>query len=251
MTTTNITITKETKTEKAITDTTRTDTSRPDTIISDFKFNEEWHLLNHPFYQAWSSGKLSLPILRDYSTQYAHHVRAFPDYLKKSISLAKSKGHRELLEENLRDEEGGHDGLPHPVLWENFAEGLGVSRCELEKSCPRLPIQNVVRVMTSYCQKSLAEALGALYAYEAQVPEIAHAKIEGLQKFYQVNDKKTLAFFEVHKIADVFHRDSLKQVIESLSMSEQQLAQQAADHVCRVLWDFLSEMHETHGLSCA
>jgi len=31
--------------------------------------------------------------------------------------------------------------------------------------------------------RSVAEAVAALYAYEAQVPEIATTKIEGLKKF--------------------------------------------------------------------
>ncbi|HTV07041.1 MAG TPA: hypothetical protein VME86_16855, partial [Acidobacteriaceae bacterium] len=39
------------------------------------------HLLQHPFYQAWSRGELSMDALRDYATQYYQHVAAFPTYL--------------------------------------------------------------------------------------------------------------------------------------------------------------------------
>ena len=35
-------------------------------------------MLRHPFYQAWTEGRLSLDTLRDYARQYFHHVEAFP-----------------------------------------------------------------------------------------------------------------------------------------------------------------------------
>ena len=38
-------------------------------------------LLCHPFYQAWSDGKLTTDDLREYSAEYYHHVAAFPTYL--------------------------------------------------------------------------------------------------------------------------------------------------------------------------
>jgi pyrroloquinoline quinone (PQQ) biosynthesis protein C len=38
-------------------------------------------LLQHPFYQSWTKGELTLPVLRDYAQQYYHHVAAFPTYL--------------------------------------------------------------------------------------------------------------------------------------------------------------------------
>jgi pyrroloquinoline-quinone synthase len=38
-------------------------------------------LLMHPFYQAWSAGKLRAEDLRRYAGEYYHHVAAFPAYL--------------------------------------------------------------------------------------------------------------------------------------------------------------------------
>jgi pyrroloquinoline-quinone synthase len=45
--------------------------------------------------------------------------------------------------------------------------------------------------------------VAALYAYEAQVPEIATKKIEGLRRFYGVTDAEGLAYFAVHEEAEV------------------------------------------------
>ena len=41
----------------------------------------KYDLLNHPFYQAWSKGELTREDIREYATDYYHHVRAFPTYL--------------------------------------------------------------------------------------------------------------------------------------------------------------------------
>jgi pyrroloquinoline-quinone synthase len=36
----------------------------------------EMNLLNHPFYQEWTVGKLPLQRLQNYAVQYYHHVAA-------------------------------------------------------------------------------------------------------------------------------------------------------------------------------
>jgi len=40
---------------------------------------EKHHLLKHPFYQAWTQGKLSKDSLALYAEQYYQHVRTFPE----------------------------------------------------------------------------------------------------------------------------------------------------------------------------
>ena len=43
---------------------------------------EKYHLLKHPFYRAWTQGKLSKQALALYAEQYYQHVQAFPENLK-------------------------------------------------------------------------------------------------------------------------------------------------------------------------
>src|SRR5260370_20251250 len=50
--------------------------------------------------------------------------------------------------------------------------------------------------------RSVAEGVAALYAYEAQVPEIATTKVDGLNRFYGINDAKAIAYFSIHEQAD-------------------------------------------------
>src|SRR5579863_8792692 len=41
----------------------------------------KYDLLCHPFYKAWSAGRLTREDLREYAQDYYHHVEAFPSYL--------------------------------------------------------------------------------------------------------------------------------------------------------------------------
>ena len=41
----------------------------------------EYSMLKHPFYVAWTEGKLSKAVLAAYAKQYYAHVRAFPTYV--------------------------------------------------------------------------------------------------------------------------------------------------------------------------
>jgi pyrroloquinoline-quinone synthase len=41
----------------------------------------EYSMLKHPFYVAWTEGKLSKAVLAEYAKQYYAHVHAFPTYV--------------------------------------------------------------------------------------------------------------------------------------------------------------------------
>ena len=44
---------------------------------------EQYNLLNHPFYQAWSNGMLNQDTLRSYAIQYYHQVKSFPRFISR------------------------------------------------------------------------------------------------------------------------------------------------------------------------
>ena len=98
---------------------------------------------------------------------------------------------------------------------------------------------------------SYAEGLASLYTYERQIPEIAETKIQGLKKFYGVNSKEGLEFFEAHKAADVIHRVECEKLLDGLSKEEQEKAEQASMYTARYLWNFLSGMVSKHKLQVA
>ena len=100
-------------------------------------------------------------------------------------------------------------------------------------------------------RKSYAEGLASLYTYERQIPEIAETKIQGLKKFYGVNTKEGLEFFEAHKSADVIHRAECEKLLDGLSKEEQKKAENASLLTARYLWNFLSGMVSKHKLQQA
>jgi hypothetical protein len=68
-------------------------------------------LLQHPFYQSWTKGELTLPVLRDYAEQYYQHVAAFPTYLSALHSHTSGASGWAGLNEGETRPEGGWDKL--------------------------------------------------------------------------------------------------------------------------------------------
>ena len=100
-------------------------------------------------------------------------------------------------------------------------------------------------------RSTYAEGLASLYTYERQIPEIAETKIQGLKKFYGVNSKEGLEFFEAHKKADIYHRVECEKLLDGLTKKEQVVAEEAALSTAKYLWNFLSGMSTKHNLQVA
>lgn len=208
------------------------------------------HLLQHPFYQDWQAGKLSREELQLYAAQYYRHVEAFPKHLR--VLAARTEGPvRNVILENLAQEEDPAGA--HPKLWRDFAAALGVSEEDIT-CCPALPAaQSVVETFREIAgDRTVAEAVAALYAYESQVPEIAATKISGLCKFYRVNSPEALAYFRVHEEADKAHRAAWRNwLLEHAEGSEEDILA-ATNEALDALWDLLDSVHRKRALhACA
>ena len=97
-------------------------------------------------------------------------------------------------------------------------------------------------------RSSFAEGLGSFYTYERQVPEIAVTKIKGLKKFYGIDSKEGLMFFEVHKEADILHRSECEKLLDTLNDEEKKLAEKGALTTAKFMWNFLSGLAIKHKL---
>ena len=87
----------------------------------------------------------------------------------------------------------------------------------------------------------------ALLAYAAQVPEIAETKIDGLKKFYGVNDERGLAFFSVHHEAGKYHADTSRRILEQqVSADETDQITTACDQALTALWHMLDGVQERY-----
>ena len=208
---------------------------------------DKYHLLKHPFYQIyWNEGKLTREIIKDYAEQYYQHVKAFPRYISATHSICEDLEKRRILLENLQDEE--NKDADHPKLWKNFAKAMGADEKEIESVKQESFTKEMINNFFSQARASYAEGLASLYTYERQIPEIAETKIQGLKKFYGVNSKEGLEFFEAHKSADVIHRAECEKLLDGLSKEEQIKAEKASLTTAKFLWNFLSGMTAKHKL---
>ena len=166
---------------------------------------DERPLLEHPFYQAWSEGKLTAEDLAFYSTQYWRQVEAFPGYLEALVDRLPNGDARGIVADNLSDElDGDHAGL-----WKAFAAALGIGHGALESSAPEPETRSCVDAFSDgTLDSTIPFALGMLYGYESQTPAVSRTKVRGLREHYGI-DGAGLAYFELHANLDVEHAGEL------------------------------------------
>ena len=200
----------------------------------------QYSMLKHPFYVAWTEGKLSKAVLAEYAKQYYAHVRAFPTYVSGVHSRCEDLAIRQELLENLIEEERGEEN--HPELWLRFAEGLGVAREDVSGADLLAATKESVRRLRSLTQsEDYREGLAALLAYESQIPEVAQTKREGLKSFYGIADERAVSFFRVHESIDLLHQQVEMRILKEKCQgpAEQSRAVAAATEAAKALWSFL------------
>ena len=122
-----------------------------------------YNLLQHPFYQAWSQGELARDELREYASEYWHHVSAFPTYLSALHARLDDAPLRRTVLENLADEEGLPAGRPHSDLWMDFATGMGANSADVRDRKLQPETVSLIAHFRGAMQASTASALASLY----------------------------------------------------------------------------------------
>lgn len=208
------------------------------------------HLLTHPFYLAWTRGELSKEALTDYAAQYYHHVAAFPTYLSAVHAKCDDQLTRKQILSNLIDEEGGEPN--HPELWLRFAKSLGLSTEEVRATEKEPETTALIDTFRAVCgHGATAEGLGALYAYESQIPAVSESKIDGLKKHYGFNDPKVYEYFSVHVEADREHSAAEREMLQEHVTDENAPSVKASvDRVLNALWELLSGVCQRHAIAC-
>ena len=176
---------------------------------------EERSLLKHPFYQAWSDGKLTREALVGYSKEYYQLVKDVPIFMTQLIDNAPESMINE-LDFNQQEE------FSHINLWQRFARGLGVSYQELNhyqgSDKTNHAIDGLHSLMTSFLNGS-----AAMYALEKEIPKISQIKLEGLAEFYGLTSEDVTKYFKEHMEADIRHTASWQRVIDGLSEDDQEI----------------------------
>jgi len=208
------------------------------------------HLLKHPFYLAWARGELSKEALRDYASQYYHHVAAFPTYLSAVHANCDDQSTRRQLLNNLIDEEAGSPN--HPELWKKFARSLGTEDADMAATAKQPETKTLIDTFRFVCgQRPTAAGLGSLYAYESQIPPICESKIDGLKKHYGFTNPKHYEYFTVHIEADREHsaaeREMLARYIDDGNFES---VRDSVNRVLDALWAMLSGVCRRHAIAC-
>jgi pyrroloquinoline-quinone synthase len=164
-------------------------------------------------------------------------VEAFPQHLRRLATRTEGEL-RNLIEENLAEEENPR--LPHPKLWRDFAASLDVEGATLDSTQPLPGTQALVDTFQQISEQGTpTEAVAAFYAYESQVPEIATRKIDGLRRFYDITEPRSLAYFAVHEEADVRHRQAWRTWLAQQSDVDTEAVLHGAERALRALWGAL------------
>ena len=143
------------------------------------------NLLDHPFYQDWRQGRLTIDDLRAYAGQYYHFEIRFPRFLSAIHSRCPDREVRQDILSNLWDEEHGERN--HRALWLDFCAGTGLGSTEAETTSLQPGTLALLDTYTGICStRSFQEGLAAVYAYEVQVPQIAAEKLAGLKNLYGI-----------------------------------------------------------------
>ena len=199
-----------------------------------------YDLLCHPFYQAWSEGKLTTDDLREYSAEYYHHVSAFPTYLSAFHARLEDGELRRAVLRNLADEE--IEGRAHADLWLDFAAGMGASAYDVRSRQPIAEIEALTAHFRSVASTGTrAEVLASFYAYESQVPRVAQEKARGLRERYGA-DANTCGYFALHQFADVQHSAVWREELErelTAHPEECEAALAAGERAAEILWKAL------------
>jgi pyrroloquinoline-quinone synthase len=176
------------------------------------------NVLEHPFYERWSAGKLSSGELAVYAGQYRHAVDALA---RTSALTARSAGpeHRAALERHAEEE------TAHVELWDRFVQATAhasePSSSPAQTTSPPPPAPAITQ--TAECAaawtagEDVLDHLAVLYAIEASQPEISRTKLDGLIEHYGYTpDAPAIEYFRLHERLDVEHSRQAGELIEEL-----------------------------------
>ena len=211
---------------------------------------QSYDLLTHPFYQAWTAGRLTRSEIGFYGRQYLYHVAAFPTYLTALHCRLEEGGLRRAILVTAADEEV--KDRPHAALWRQFANGLEPRPVSAQQEEPLPEVRQLVETYRNLARYGMpSAALGAFYAYESQMPQISEEKLRGLRSFYAA-DERSCEYFALHRTADLEHTDVWRVLLDHSVTDSTEDADGAFDGVClgaKALWHALDGIdHARHHL---
>ncbi|HWP31057.1 MAG TPA: hypothetical protein VNK96_04950 [Fimbriimonadales bacterium] len=176
----------------------------------------QYDLNKHPFYVAWREGTLPIEKLQRYAHDYGKFIASIP------------KAWETLSENRIANEE-----RYHVSLWEEFRNAVD-EKVGRRISFSSIPEMEELCMEAERCFKKPAESLGALYAFEYQQPGTSKTKLEGLRKFYHLEENGE-KYFEVHE-NDFAEPKLLEKRIKKLQNRDYLCAKIACSRMSASIW---------------
>jgi pyrroloquinoline-quinone synthase len=186
-----------------------------------------YDVLQHPFYQRWSAGELTMDELARYAGQYRYATQAIATLSERAADQAPEKRRAELERHAVEENE-------HVGMWDQFVEATG-------GTVGAEPTAETTECVESWtADDGYLASLARLYAIESGQPQISRTKIEGLAAFYDMEGGPGVEYFEVHQTMDVAHADQAKRLIEEeMSPEQADTVVAAAEEAFKANWRLL------------
>jgi pyrroloquinoline-quinone synthase len=120
------------------------------------------------------------------------------------------------------------DESDHVAPWVRFASAIGIAPEELASYGGDQKANAAVEMMKKLSLAPFEEAVAAMYAYEAELPKISRTKLDGLKKFYQLDSKDAMEYFQIHEEADVRHAQVWREILQAIPENRQEAVFNAA-----------------------
>ena len=201
---------------------------------------EKHSLLKHVFYQMWSEGKLTINHLQGYSKEYFQLVKVVPKFVENIFNVITDPSLKRAVGQNLKEES------EHIEPWIMFSTAMGVQRNDLTSYKGENETNMAVSSLSQLTERSLEEAVAAMYAYEKELPKISRSKIDGLKKFYGVQSNEATKYLEIHEEVDLRHSEVWKNILKTIPEEKQERALNAAISSLEAQNKLLDSVHKKY-----
>ena len=203
---------------------------------------EKHSLLKHVFYQMWSEGKLTINHLQGYSKEYFQLVKVVPKFVENIFNVIEDPSLKRAVGQNLKEES------EHIEPWIMFSTAMGVQRNDLTSYRGENETNMAVSTLSQLTERSLEEAVAAMYAYEKELPKISKSKIDGLKRFYGVQSNEATKYLEIHEEVDLRHSEVWKNILKTIPEEKQECALNAAISSLEAQNKLLDSVHKKYVL---
>lgn len=203
---------------------------------------EKHSLLKHVFYQMWSEGKLTINHLQGYSKEYFQLVKVVPKFVENIFNVITDPSLKRAVGQNLKEES------EHIEPWIMFSTAMGVQRNDLASYKGENETNMAVSALSQLTERSLEEAVAAMYAYEKELPKISKSKIDGLKRFYGLQSNEATKYLEIHEEVDLRHSEVWKNILKTIPEDKQECALNAAISSLEAQNKLLDSVHKKYVL---